>query len=211
MSSCCSNDTCSSTSAARSQGATLKVVLGINAAMFVVELTAGLLAGSSALLADSLDMFGDALVYGFSLYAVGRSMRLRAVAALLKGAIMAVFGVAVLVHTLVQASLGGLPAAPAMGAVGTLALAANLICLWLLTRHRSDDINMRSVWLCSRNDVAANAGVLVAAAAVWLLQSPWPDLLVGLAIAGLFLRSAGEVLLSALHQIRRPTGETGVG
>jgi Co/Zn/Cd efflux system component len=180
----------------------LQVVLGINAAMFLFELTAGLIAHSTALLADSMDMLGDALVYGFSLYVIGRAPAWQARAALLKGILMAGFGAGVLIEVATKLARGVTPAAGIMSAVALIALLANaavLVCLW---RHRADDINMRSVWLCSRNDVMANVGVLVAALGVAATGSPWPDILVGLAIAALFGASALVVIRAALPMTR---------
>lgn len=177
-------------------------MLLINAVMFVVEPTAGLLAGSVSLVADSLDMLGDALVYGFSLYVVAQGARMKAVAALLKGGIMAAFGLFVLGQAAYKIAVPEVPVAEAIGAIGLLALAANGACLALLWRHRAENINMRSVWLCSRNNIVANIGVLAAAAGVWLTHSVWPDVLVGLAIALLFLRSAFDVLRQALRELR---------
>jgi Co/Zn/Cd efflux system component len=139
--------------------------LVINAAMFLVESTAGVLAHSTALFADSIDMLGDAIVYGFSLYVIGRGALWQARAALLKGIVMAAFGVGVLVQVAVKIAQGLAPSVEVMGAVGVLAFAANLCCLALLWRRRGDDINMRSAWICSRNDVIGNAAVLVAAGA----------------------------------------------
>jgi cation diffusion facilitator family transporter len=189
--------------AARRAGA-LRVVFGINAGMFLAEFTAGLLIGSTALLGDSLDMLGDALVYGFSLYALGRSLRWRNGAALLKGLGMAGFGLAVLAHALFQLAHGAAPAGGPMAAVAALAMAANAICFALLYRHRAADLNMRSTWLCSRNDLIANAGVLLAAAGVHATGSSWPDILVGIAIAGLFLATAAGVLKASADALMRP-------
>ena len=175
----------------------LLAVLWINAAMFLVESGAGLAAHSTALLADSVDMLGDAIVYGFSLYVISRGLAWQARAAMLKGVIMAAFGVGVLVQVAVKIARGLAPTVELMGAVGMLALVANLFCLVLLWRRRGDDINMRSAWVCSRNDVVGNAGVLVAAAAVALTGSPWPDIVIGLAVAGVFGRSAIQVIREA--------------
>lgn len=185
------------------QRRTLQLVLWINAVMFVVEAAAGLLAGSTALLADSVDMLGDAIVYAFSLYVIARGPVWQARAALLKGAIMALFGLGVLVQVIVRLVRGGVPSADVMGGVGLLVLVANTLCLVLLWRRRGDDVNMRSAWLCSRNDVIANTGVLVAAAAVGVSGSAWPDLVVGLAIASLFAQSAVGVIRQALYQLRQ--------
>jgi cation diffusion facilitator family transporter len=202
VSECCDGKADEIESLRRNQRTTLKSVLAINAVMFLLEASAGLLARSTALLADSLDMLGDALVYGFSLHVVARGERWKAVAALLKGAIMAAFGLFVLGQAGYRMLSPHLPGVEAMTAIGLIALAANALCFGLLRRHRSDDINMRSVWLCSRNDLLANVSVLIAAAAVQLMQSRWPDILVGLAIAALFLRSAFSVLQEAAFRLK---------
>jgi Co/Zn/Cd efflux system component len=179
----------------------LHVVLWINVLMFLVESVGGILANSTALLADSVDMLGDAIVYGFSLYVISRGLFWQARAALLKGLIMAAFGVGVLVQVAVKIARGIPPTVEVMGAVGALAFAANLLCLVLLWRRRSDDINMRSAWVCSRNDVIGNAGVLVAAAAVALTGSPWPDIVIGLLVAGVFGHSAVRVIRDASRAV----------
>jgi Co/Zn/Cd efflux system component len=176
----------------------LQVVLGINGAMFLAELVAGLVAHSTALIADSVDMLGDVIVYGFSLYAVGRGPEWQARGALLKGGIMAAFGVGVLVEVATKLARGLTPDAGIMSAVALVALAANASVLAFLWRHRSDDINMRSAWLCSRNDVTANVGVVLAGIGVGLTGSAWPDIGVGLAIAALFGLSAVAIIRGAL-------------
>jgi Co/Zn/Cd efflux system component len=180
----------------------LQAVLGINAATFVVELVAALLAHSTALLADSVDMLGDALVYGFSLYVVGRGAAWAARGALLKGGVMAAFGAGVLVEVALKLARGVVPAVEIMTGVGVLALAANGITLLLLWRRRPDDVNMRSAWLCSRNDVVANVVVLVAAGGVAHTGSAWPDVVAGLLIAGLFSVSAVDVIRTARRELR---------
>jgi Co/Zn/Cd efflux system component len=182
---------------AERQRQVLQLVLAVNAGMFLIELTAALLAGSTALLADSVDMLGDAIVYGFSLYVIGRGAAWQARGARLKGTIMAAFGAAVLAHVVVKLVRGAVPSPELMGGVGLLALVANTSVLALLWCRRTDDVNMRSAWLCSRNDVVANAGVLAAAAGVALTGSAWPDVVVGLTIAALFAGSAIEVLRGA--------------
>jgi len=202
MADCCNDKACEIDALHDRQSSTLKSVLAINAVMFVVELTAGLLGHSVSLVADSLDMLGDALVYGFSLYVVARGAAMKAKAALLKGIIMAGFGLFVLGQAIYRIVLPQLPAFEAIGMVGMLALAANGLCFWLLWRHRADDINMSSVWLCSRNDIIANISVLLAAAGVWLTHSGWPDIVVGLALATLFLRSALHVLRESIRELR---------
>jgi Co/Zn/Cd efflux system component len=202
MADCCNDKACEIEALRDRQSSTLRIVLGINAVMFIVELTAGLLSGSVSLLADSLDMLGDALVYGFSIFVVARGARMKAIAALFKGGIMAVFGFFVLGQAVYRIVFPQIPVFEAIGAIGLLALAANSICFVLLWRHRADDINMSSVWLCSRNDIVANVSVLFAAAGVWLSGSGWPDILVGLALSALFLRSALFVLRGVITEFR---------
>jgi Co/Zn/Cd efflux system component len=202
MADCCNDKTCEIDALRSRQSSTLKLVLGINAVMFVIELTAGLASSSVSLIADSLDMLGDALVYGFSIYVVARGARMKAVAALFKGGIMAAFGLFVLGQAIYRMVLPQVPVFEAIGAIGFLALAANSLCLVLLWRHRADDINMSSVWLCSRNDIIANISVLFAALGVWLTRSGWPDILVGLALAALFLRSALFVVRRGISELR---------
>ena len=202
MADCCTREGCAPEVTDRRRARTLKAVLGINAAMFAVEVAAGLVIGSVALLADSLDMLGDALTYGISLAVVGGSLQRRARAAFFKGLVMAASGLFVLGQTVYQGFLPHWPAPALMGGVALLALAANLVCFGLLWRHRGEDINMRSVWLCSRNDLLANVGVLLAALGVFLTSTRWPDLVVGALIAGLFLTTAGSVLKESAAQMR---------
>ncbi len=202
MSDCCNDKACEIEALKAKQSSTLKAVLGINATMFAVEIAAGIAAGSVALIADSLDMLGDALVYGFSLYAVTRGLREKALSALLKGGIMAAFGFTVLLQAVYRALHPEAPVVELIGVIGTIALIANGTCLALLWRHRADDINMRSVWLCSRNDIIANVSVLIAAAGVWATRSAWPDILIGTGLAVLFLRSSVQVLRDALRALR---------
>jgi Co/Zn/Cd efflux system component len=185
----------------REQRRTLQIVLLINAAMFLTESVAGVLAHSTALFADSLDMLGDAIVYGFSLYVIGRGIAWQARAALLKGLIMAAFGIGLLVQVAFKITRGVTPTVEVMGVVGTLAFAANLWCLALLWRRRGDDINMGSAWICSRNDVIGNVAVLVAAGAVAVTGSPWPDIVIGLLVASVFGRSAVQVVRDASRAV----------
>ena len=172
----------------------LVIVLALNAIMFVVEFGAGLIAGSAALMADSIDMLGDALVYGLSLYALARSDRWKAGAAVAKGAFILALAGIVMVEIGIKLASGVPPLAPWMLGVGTLALAVNLICFRLLWRFRSQDLNMSSTFECSQNDLLANAGVLAAAAAVWATGSGWPDIAVAALLAAVLLRSAVRVL-----------------
>jgi cation diffusion facilitator family transporter len=202
MDSCCADKALALQALHGRQVATLRLVLALNAAMFLVEFVAGLLSGSVALLSDSLDMLGDALVYGVSLYAVGRGDLWKARAAVGKAMMMAFFGLFVLAQIIYKLTVPSVPAFEAMTAIGLLALLTNTACFALLCRHRSEDINLSSAWLCSRNDVAANLGVLIAAAAVWITGSFWPDILVGALICALFLRSAVGVGRQAHSQLR---------
>lgn len=185
----------------------LHAVLWINVIMFLAEAIGGLLANSTALLADSVDMLGDAIVYGFSLYVVSRGAIWQRRAALLKGLIMAAFGIGVLAQVVVKVLAGIVPSAEVMGGIGVLAIAANGVCLALLWRRRTDDINMRSAWVCSLNDVAGNAAVLVASAVVALTESGWPDIIVGLVIAAMFGASAVNVIRSAKRAMQAPDRE----
>ncbi|MEO8187784.1 MAG: cation diffusion facilitator family transporter [Burkholderiaceae bacterium] len=204
MANCCEDKSCELTALRPSHAKVLWIVLIINAAMFLVEGAAGLFAHSTSLLADALDMLGDALVYGFSLLVLGRSMRWQAGAALTKGAFMLAFGLGVLSEAIYRAFHPILPSAATMGIVGGVALFANVVCFALLYRHRSDNLNMSSTWLCSRNDLVANGGVLLAAAGSYALASRWPDLVVGVIIAGLFLASSLGVLRESVRVVRTP-------
>jgi cation diffusion facilitator family transporter len=202
MADCCEDKACAIEALRDRQSATLKTVLGINVVMFAVELAAGLVSGSTALLSDSLDNLGDALTYGLSLYAVSRGARSKVRVALFKGTLILAAGMVVLGQVIYRFIVPSVPTFEAMGAVSILALAANGTCLILLWKHRQEDINMSSVWECSRNDIASNIAVLVAAVGVWLTQSGWPDLVVGLGLVGLFLVSAVRVLRRAVSELR---------
>ena len=197
MAKCCSDSACEIEKLRERQYETLRWVLLINLSMFLIEIIAGILASSTALLADSLDMLGDAIVYGFSLYVVAKSVRWKAISALIKGSIMAVFGLFVLGQATYKIVFPVVPTYEIIGIFGFMALIANSVCLLLLWKHRSEDINMKSVWICSRNDIIANSSVLVAAVGVWLTQHQWPDIVIGIAIALLFLRSSFYVIKEA--------------
>lgn len=204
MADCCEDKACALDALRDRQSATLKAVLGINAVMFVVELVAGLMAGSTALLSDSLDNLGDALTYGFSLYSVSRGPRSKAKVALFKGVLILTAGLFVLCQVAYRIAVPVIPAYETMGLVSLLALLANGTCLALLWKHREEDINMSSVWECSRNDIAANIAVFVAAGGVLLAHSGWPDILIGALLALLFLKSAVKVLKGAIAEMRQP-------
>ena len=181
-------------------------VFAINVALFTGETLAGWWADSSALQADALDSLGDAAVYALSFIAVGRSLRWRAGAAMVKGVIQGLFGLAVLAEVARRVLGGAVPDAGIMAAAAAIALVGNLICFALLWRRRDQDINMRSVWLCSRNDVINNVGVIVASGLVLLVDHGAPDWIIGVLIATLFLRTSFVVLREALQQWRRPVG-----
>ena len=180
----------------------LWAVIAINAVMFGVEMTAGAIAGSQALQADALDFLGDTLTYGLSLYVIGKSIRARTAAALFKGLTLALMGLWVFGDTLYAVLVLGVPQAEIMGLVGFLALTANLACVLLLLRFRHGEANVRSVWLCSRNDAIGNVAVILAASGVWASGTAWPDLVVAAAMAGLFLWSATHITLQALREYR---------
>lgn len=175
----------------------LWIVIAINATMFVVEMTGGLIAGSVSLQADALDFLGDSLTYGISLAVLAMSLRWRAGAALLKGASMGLFGLWVIGTSAYHVLYPGLPSAPIMGGIGFAALIANVTSAVLLYRHRQGDANMRSVWLCSRNDAISNIAVIIAASGVWATATGWPDLIVGGIMAALALSSSYQVIRQA--------------
>jgi Co/Zn/Cd efflux system component len=183
------------------QSSTLKIVLGINVAMFAAGIGAGIYAGSSALLSDSLDNLGDAATYGLSLYAVYKSSRAKAQVALFKGGLILLAALIVLAQVIYKLLVPTVPLFEVMGVVSLAALVGNSICLYLLTRHRTDDVNMNSVWECSRNDIASNISVFLAAGAVWFTQSGWPDIIIASALVCLFLRSAIRVFSAASRQL----------
>ena len=192
--------------AARVQRRILWIALAVNAGMFLLEVVAGAHARSSSLQADALDFLADAANYAVSLFVVGAALHRRARAALLKGTSMGVFGVWVLGHTLYQAATGTVPRADVMGAVGAVALLANVLVLGLLVSFRRGDSNMRSVWLCSRNDVIGNVAVLLAASGVFATKTGWPDVVVALAMAGLALVAAAQVVRQARRELRMDAG-----
>lgn len=180
----------------------LWVILIINAAMFVVELGSGIYSGSQSLLADAIDFFGDAANYGISLYVLNKSVTMRAKASLLKGSTMGLFGLWILGSTLYKALVTGVPQAEVMGAVGFLALIANVVCAGLLYKYRRGDSNRESVWICSRNDAVGNVAVMLAAAGVFATGTKWPDLLVAAVMAGLALNGSRRIIRSALGELR---------
>lgn len=205
MSDCCHNKSCALEALRDRQRGTLTAVLWINAVMFVVVLAAGLLARSTAVLSDSLDNLGDALTYALTLYAVAGTAATKARVALFKGVLILAAGLFVLSQIFWKVAHPSVPVFETMGLISIAGLAANGVCLALLWKHRADDVNMSSVWECSRNDIASNLSVLVAAGGVWLTGAAWPDLVIGTLLAGLFLLSALRVLRNGWAALRVAT------
>lgn len=189
----------------RSVRRVLWTVLAVNGGMFVAEISAGVAAGSLALQADSLDFLGDAATYGVSLFVLSRSLTWRAGAALAKGGAMFAIGLVILASAAIGFGNAEAPAHGTMGLVGALALAANVACAVLLYRFRAAESNLRSAWLCSRNDAIGNVAVLAAAAGVWGTATHWPDLIVGAGMATLALIASVQVIRQALGELRPRT------
>lgn len=209
MSGCCDDGCTLDTTGSRQRG-TLRAVLVINAVMFALIAAAAVYSGSTALLSDSLDNLGDALTYGLSLYVVGGSVRAKARVALFKGTLILLAACVVAAEIVARLFEPAVPLFEVMGLFSLLGLAANGLCLFLLWRHRHEDINMNSVWECSRNDIASNLSVFVAAGAVWLTGSGWPDIVVASALALLLIRSAYRIIAGALGELRHaaPPGDS---
>ncbi len=178
----------------------LWMVIAINAAMFLIEMTAGALARSQALQADALDFLADTVTYGLSLAVIGASLRRRASATLLKGASLTFMALWVLGSTVYHSLILALPSAEVMGGIAFLALAANAASVLLLLRYKDGDANIRSVWLCSRNDAIGNVVVMLAALGVWGSHTAWPDLAVAALMAALFLTSSVQILRQAWQE-----------
>ena len=172
----------------------LWLVILINATMFAVEMTAGQMARSQALQADALDFFADAVTYGISLAVIGASLKVRSMAAAAKGISLFFMGLWVFGSTIWRVFYDGMPEAPVMGVIGFMALAANVSSVLLLMNYKDGDANVRSVWLCSRNDAIGNVIVMIAALGVWGTATAWPDLAVAFIMAGLFLNSSTQIL-----------------
>ncbi len=187
----------------------LWIVIALNALMFGVEAAAGALAGSMALQADAMDFAADAATYGLTLYMIGKPDRWRASAALIKGASLALMGAYVLGATLWRVFVAGTPEPIVMGTVGLAALVVNVTAALLLFRFREGDANIRSVWLCSRNDAIGNLAVMLAALGVLGTGTAWPDLAVAAIMAGLFLYSSVSILRQSLGELRRANGGLG--
>ena len=200
LSGCC-DDNCTLDPLRKRQRLTLQIVLVINALMFVVIAVAAHYADSSALLSDSLDNLGDAFTYALSLYAVTRGARVKAKVALFKGCLIFIAACVVAAQVVYKLFVPTVPIFELMGVFSLVGLAGNAICLFLLWRHRHEDINMNSVWECSRNDIATNVSVFIAAGAVWFTSSGWPDILVASCLVVLLLRSALRVITLARAEL----------
>lgn len=186
-----------------SQSRVLIVLLTINATMFVFELGLGWYAQSTGLIADSIDMLADAIVYGIGLYAVSRSAEHKARAALLSGWFQAALGLLVLVDVVRRVFVGSEPVSVLMIGVGIVALIANIVCLRLIQRHKDGEVHMRASWIFSKNDVIANTGVILGGGLVWLLDDRWPDLVIGCLIAMVILNGARLIVRDAQQELTR--------
>lgn len=184
------------------QARVLKIVFAINAFMFVFEFSMGLISHSTSLLSDSLDMFGDALVYGLSLYVLHRSDRWKAGVAFAKGLLICMAGVVIIAEAIYKSFTDIIPTAQIIGWVGLCALIANGTSLLLIRKYKDGDLNMRSSYICSRNDMISNVGVLIVAGVVGLTQSKWPDIAFGLIVAILFFKSAWPIFRDSIRALR---------
>ncbi len=201
MAGCCNNDCDALELLQQKQRGTLRAVLVINAVMFVVIVVAAYFSASTALLADSLDNLGDAFTYALSLYAVAKGAAMKAKVALFKGLLILLAALVVAGQLVYRLLVPTVPVFELMGVFSLIALVANSVCLFLLWRHRHEDVNMSSVWECSRNDIATNISVFLAAGGVWLTGSGWPDLAVAAALVVLLLRSAWRVITQARAEL----------
>lgn len=185
----------------REQGKVLIILLGINALMFLIEITLGILSESTALIADSLDMLADAAIYGIALYAVGRAGALKIRAAFASGILQLLFGVIVAADVLRRLIWGSDPESLLMIAVGLLALIANTTCLLLIAKHREGEVHMRASWIFSKNDVIANLGIIIGGGLVYLLDSRFPDLIIGMMISILVMRGGLLIIKDAKGEL----------
>lgn len=198
--SCC-NDTCAIEALQKHQKGTLIKVLWLNAVMFVVIILAAFFGKSTSLLTDGLDNLGDALTYGLSLYVIAESNQAKAKVALFKGALIFAAGIFVVAEIIYKLLNPVVPIFEIMGLFSLMSLSANGLCLFLLWKHRKDDINMSSVYECSRNDITTNISVFITAGAVWFFDSGWPDLIVAGLLASILLNSSFRVIRSALKEM----------
>ncbi|MDO6840246.1 cation transporter [Paraglaciecola chathamensis] len=184
-----------------SQKRVLYWLLGINATMFFVEMTVGILADSTALIADSMDMLTDAVVYGIGIYAVGKSILHKAKAAQISGYFQLLLGVIILIDITRRLFLGSEPISSLMIGMGFIALIANVTCLMIIRNHKNDEVHIRASWIFSANDVIANMGVIIAGVLVVWLDSRAPDLVIGCIVSIVVLRGAWMILKDAKQEV----------
>jgi cation diffusion facilitator family transporter len=201
MADCCENKGCAIDAMKIKQSKTLKIVLLINICLFALTATFGLVANSASLLTESLDDLGDAITYALSLYVVYKSDKAKAKVALFKGLLILVGAFFVLSQVINHVINQNVPVFETMGMVAVIALLGNLTCLYLLTKHREQDINMSSVWECSKNDILNNLAVIVAAVIIWISNVGWADVVVGFVLSVLLIKSSIKVIKSALSQM----------
>lgn len=184
----------------KEESRTLVLLLSINAIMFFVEITLGIISESTALIADSMDMLADAIVYGIGLYAVGKEVFVKIKAAHISGIFQIMLGVTVLFDIARRAILGSEPESFLMVVVGIVALMANIVCLRLISKHRNGEVHMRASWIFSKNDVIANLGIILGGVLVYLLDSRFPDLIIGLAISIIVIRGGIHIIKDANNE-----------
>lgn len=202
MGSCCENN-CAVDALHNKQRGTLIKVLWINAFMFILIAAAAFYGQSTALLSDSLDNLGDALTYGLSIYAVSKSSSTKAKVALFKGSLIFLAACVVIAQIIYRLTNPVIPSYEIMSVFSVAGLIANGLCLYLLWRHRHEDINMSSVFECSRNDIASNLSVILAAVGVWLFNSGLPDIIIAALLATLLLNSSARVIKGALSELKQ--------
>lgn len=203
MADCCENKSCAIEGMKAKQSKTLKVVLLINVLLFYLTAYYGYIADSTGLLSESLDDFGDAVTYALSLYVVYKSDQMKARVAFIKGCLILVGAIFVICKVIQHILDSTVPVFETMGLVGLVALLLNLTCLFLLTRHRDEDINMSSVWECSRNDIYNNLSIILAAILVWITNLGWADTAVGLILSILLIKSSYKVLYSSYREMTK--------
>ena len=186
---------------AKEQKGVLISLLFINAFMFVFEISIGWYAQSTGLIADSIDMLADAIVYGISLYVIGRSLQHKAKAALLSGWFQGILGFMIIMDVLRRVFVGSEPISALMMIVGVIALTANIYCLRLIRKHKDGEVHMRASWIFSKNDVIANSGVILGGLLVWLLNSRWPDLVIGSLITLVIINGARHIIIDARNEL----------
>lgn len=202
MADCCCDKPIDTAALEASQRRVLLIVMVINLLSFMMMVTGAYISGSSSLLSGTLDNFGDAMTYAISFLVVGASVTAKAKVAVFKGCLISLAAFGVALHIIFSVTNPGSLLVEAMGIAAILNLMANTLCLWLLTPHKDDDVNMSSVWECSRNDVYEGGAVIAAALMVWLTSSHWPDLVVAIFLLVLFSRSAFRVLTTAIADLR---------